>query len=87
MSIAYNPVVFCSTKDFESIGFSRNKSKDLMKQLTRDYKKAGYIVLGERAKIPMTFANQWAIKRICCTITKGAGEEYREQIESTYIED
>lgn len=74
MSIAYNPVIFCSTKDFESIGYSRNKSKDLMKQLKRDYKKDGYMLLGERAKIPMAYANTWAIKHTCSAIVKETGE-------------
>lgn len=64
MQQTLNRIDFCTPKTLIQTGFSRRDSKIIMDKIVRDYKKEGYVILNKQGKIPMSFAEKWAVKNL-----------------------
>lgn len=70
MSQILNQINFCSTKTLCESGFSRREASSIMNAIIKDYKKEGYLLLYSHNKVPMSYAEVWAEKKLKINLTK-----------------
>jgi len=61
---------FCTVKSLCDYGYSRYEAYEIMNLMKSDYVKDGYFQSSRNNKIPMMYAEKWAISKLATPLRK-----------------
>lgn len=73
MTQAINFKSFCTVKSLCDFGYSRNQAYEIMNAMKNEYISDGYLLISNVNKIPMTYAEIWANKRLATSLKQLQG--------------
>lgn len=64
---------FCTVKSLCDFGYSRFEAYEIIKLMKEEYKREGYFLSSENNKVPMSYAEKWASKRLATSLNVERG--------------
>ena len=61
---------FCTVQTLRDFGYSRYEAYEIMNLMKTDYIKEGYFLSSSSNKIPMAYAELWALRRLATQLRK-----------------